>query len=585
MKLFRRTFALLLPFRLDVAIGLACVCVAALLTLWMPRLLGGAIDLVGELAAGDGNADGQGALLSAALLILAVGASEAALKFVARRKIIEASRRAEEALKNQLVQHIAALPVGWFDRARTGDLISRLTQDVELLRFVIGPTVLHGGAALLIVPGGIYLMADLSWVVFATGLVVFTALVVSMVFLLPRMHEHSKAVQEAIAEISQRCSEDFSGIRVLMTFGRAPAEVRTMATMCEAYVEHNVRLGRVRAWLNALIHSSRELVVLGVVVLGGMEVMNGNLTVGELFQFLILVGVMVWPLIALSWVLGTLNRARAAAERVEEVFAAEPEAQQGEAPSLRGQLVVDHLTFTYDGATRPALRDVSLTLEPGQKLGLIGPIGSGKSTLLGLILRLYEPPRGAIFVDGIDVLDIQPAALRRAFGVAPQDPFLFSDSIRGNVVFGTAAGDDDVDRAIHTSALDQDLESYPEGLDSVVGERGLTLSGGQKQRVSLARALAADRSTLLLDDTLSAIDHRTEARILERLRSARNGRTTVVATHRVSAVADADLIVVLEDGAVREAGSPQELLARGGYYAQAWARQREHDAFDAPEEA
>ena len=578
MKLFRRTFALLRPYRVDIAIGMLCVLVASALTLWLPRLLGNAIDMVTALASGAEQTADHSALVQAALLILGVGASESLLRFTARRKLIDASRRAEEALKNALMQHLSRLPMSWLDHARTGDLISRLTQDVELLRFVIGPALLHGGAALLIVPGGIYLMAGLSWKVFVAGLIAFAALVVSMVWLLPRMHVHSKAVQEAIAEISQRCSEDFSGVRVLLTFGRAPAEVQAMARMCETYVEHNIRLGRMRAVLNVLIHSARELVILSVLVLGGLEVMAGTLSIGELFQFLILVGIMVWPLIALSWVLGTFNRAKAAAERVEEVFAAEPEPLTGRDLELEGRLTVDDLTFTYAGATRPALRNVSLSLEPGQKLGLIGPIGSGKSTLLSLILRLYDPPRGTVFVDGIDVLDLHPTALRRTFAIAPQDPFLFSDSIRGNVAFGTAASDEEVDRAVHTSALDQDIESYPEGLESVVGERGLTLSGGQKQRVSLARALAADRGALLLDDTLSAVDHRTEARILERLRAVHGGRTTVVTTHRVSAVTDSDLIVVLKDGGVLESGAPAELLKRDSYYARAWARQREHDA-------
>jgi ATP-binding cassette subfamily B protein len=576
--LFRRTFSLLRPYRAEVALGLLCIAVSSPLTLWLPRLLGGAIDALVHASSGS---DDAGALLTrSCLLILAVGTAEATSKYVARRTLIHASRKVEETLKNRLVTHLSTLPVSWFDRARTGDLISRLTQDVELLRFIAGPTLLHGGAALLIIPGGIWMMATLSWKVFAVGVAVFGALTAALLFLVPRMHQHSKKVQESISDISQRCAEDFAGIRVIATFGRAPAEARVMARMCQDYLEHNVRLSRMRALVNLFIAGCRELVVLGVLVVGVLEAIAGNLSIGQLFEFLMLVGIMVWPLIAISWLLGTLQRARAAAERIEEIFAAQPESQAGKDVELSGHLVVKDLTFTYEGASRPALRDISFELLPGQKLGLVGPIGSGKSTLLDLVTRLYEPPPGTMFVDGFDVRELSPAALRRAFAVAPQDPFLFSDTIRGNVAFGSATDQENVARAVHTAALDQDLETYPEGLESVVGERGITLSGGQKQRVSLARALAAERGALLLDDTLSAVDHHTEAQILARLRAARGGRTTVVASHRVSAVADADLILVLDGGRIVERGTPQELLAAGGYYAAAWARQRERNALE-----
>ena len=296
----------------------------------------------------------------------------------------------------------------------------------------------------------------------------------------------------------------------------------------------------------------------------------------------------------------TYHRSVAAADRVEEIFALVPEPSGGQAPRLRGGVVVRDLTFRFDEQEQPALEHVSFALEPGQKLGIVGPVGSGKSTLLALLVRLYDPPRGTIFVDGVDVLDLEPRVLREAFAFAPQDPFLFSDTIRGNVTFGLPSGasgdlpsDADIDadvavaaaveRAVHASALDQDVERFEGGLEAIVGERGITLSGGQKQRVSLARALAANRATLVLDDTLSAVDYATEAKILQRLAQARHGRSMLVATHRLMVVEDADLILVLRRGRVVESGTHDELLARGGLYAAAWALQVEERAIEQAE--
>jgi ATP-binding cassette subfamily B protein len=283
---------------------------------------------------------------------------------------------------------------------------------------------------------------------------------------------------------------------------------------------------------------------------------------------------------AVGWILQYFHRARAAGERIEEIFAVEPEPHEGAEPALRGSIRVERLTFTSPGQERPAREDVSFSIAAGQKLGLVGPPGSGKSTLLALLLRLYEPPRGTIFVDGFDVCELAPALLRRTFAFAPQDPFLFSDSIRGNVAFAAPGGDDRLTDAVFDAGLETDVQGFERGLDAIIGERGLTLSGGQKQRVSLARALAANRSVLVLDDTLSAVDHATEARILERMRSARGSSTMLAAAHRLSIVQDADLILVLADGRVAERGTHRELLERGGDYAATWRRQRESAALE-----
>jgi ATP-binding cassette subfamily B multidrug efflux pump len=573
-RAFGRPLAMLRAHWAIVALGVALVPVHAAVSLWMPRLLGETLD---HLRAG-GSRD---LLAETCWLLCGLAVVENASRYVSRKNLIDASRHVEQDLKDALVAHLQRLPIAWFDRSRTGDITSRLTQDVELVRFVMGPLLLHGGSTLCLLPAGLWLMLGMDVPVTLASLGAFGVLFVAMRSLLPRLHAWSKKSQEAIAQISQRAQEDFAGIRVLHQFDAVARERGAMATRNRRYLLANLRLVRLRSLLNALTHSTSGLVMLGVLAVGGWQVIAGRITIGQLFQFIGYLGLMTFPLEILGWTLATLPRAYAAGIRLAELFEVVPESTAGAAPALRGQLRVQGLTFTYPGATKPALQDVAFTLPAGGKLGLVGPVGSGKSTLLALLLRFYDPPRGTVFVDDHDVLDVQPATLRALFASAPQEPFLFSDTVRANVAFADddpAAGP--VDAAVAAAALDQDLPQLHEGLATIVGERGVTLSGGQKQRVALARALLSERPGLLLDDTLSAVDPVTERRILDGLRAQRRGRTLLVASHRLSVVADADHVLVLDGGRVREAGTHAELLARGDLYAAAWRRQTEARALE-----
>jgi ATP-binding cassette subfamily B protein len=573
-RAFGRPLSLLQRHWLIVVIGTLLVPVHAAVTLWMPRLLGDALDHL--TAGGD-----RELLRSTCWLLLLLAAIEAGSRYVSRKTLIDASRFVEEDLKNALIAHLQRLPVAWFDRSRTGDVTSRLTQDVELVRFVMGPLLLHGGSTLCLLPAGTWLMLGMDVPVTLASLAAFGVLFLVMRLLLPRLHGWSKKSQEAIAEVSQRAQEDFAGIRVVQQFAAVDRERAAMATRNRRYLLANLRLVRLRSLLNALTHSTSGAVMLGVLFVGGYQVIDGRITVGQLFQFTGYLGLMTFPLEILGWTLATLPRAYAAGIRIEELFEVQPEVRTGARPTLRGELCVRGLTFTYAGSERPALQDVSFTLQPGQKLGLVGPVGSGKSTLLALLLRWYDPPRGTMFVDGHDVLDLDPAVLRELFALAPQEPFLFSDTLARNVTFAREAADGgELDAAVAGAALDRDLPQLRAGLETIVGERGVTLSGGQKQRVSLARALLSDRRGLLLDDTLSAVDPLTEQRILRGLHDQRRGRTMLVASHRLSVVADADLVLVLDQGRVEEAGRHRELLAYGGRYADAWRRQTEAQALE-----
>lgn len=565
-----------------VVIGLLLIPINCGVMLWMPRLLGDMIDILPK----GGTTE---ALANTCFLLLGLAIAEALTWFTSRKLLVNASRMVEQSLKNEMTAHLQRLPVAWFDKSRTGDITSRMTQDVELVRFVMGPMLLHGGKTICLLPAGMVLMLQMDVAVALASLAALLTVFVSMKFILPRLHKWSKKSQEAIAGVSQQAQEDFAGVRVVQQFDITDRELAAMATKNRRYLLANLRLVRLRSLMNALTHSSTGFVMLGVLLVGGHQVITGRITVGQLFQFTMYLGLMTFPLQILGWTVAMLPRAYAGAIRIEEIFEAEPEPQTGAQPELRGAIKVCDLTFTYPEADKPALEDVSFVLEPGQKLGLIGPVGCGKSTLLSLLLRYYDPPRGTMFVDGHDVLDLAPGSLRKLFALAPQEPFLFSDTVTNNITFDDSDIDlQQRDAAVAAAALDQDLPQLIDGIDTIVGERGVTLSGGQKQRVSLARAVLSDRPGMLLDDTLSAVDPSTERRILDGLNDSRRGRTVIATTHRLSVTANADLILVLDHGNIKERGTHEELVQRGGLYAKAWrlqteARALETDSDDAEE--
>jgi ATP-binding cassette subfamily B protein len=399
--------------------------------------------------------------------------------------------------------------------------------------------------------------------------------------LAPGIMRRTRAVQDRIGDLSARAQESFAGARVVRAYATEPVEVEALRRENEALVAETLGLARTRAWLTAGLYVLGGGAELVVVAYGGSLVADGALRLGDLGAFLAYVSLLIWPMISVGWVVSAFQRSAAAVQRIEEVLAVPPERSTLEPPPalpdrFPGRIEVRGLTFAYEGSGRAALSGVSLEVHAGATLALVGPVGSGKSTLLRLLPRLYEPPAGTVFLDGIDVTRIPLVRLRDAFAVVPQDAFLFSDTILGNLAYASplALERDEVLAAASVAGLDADLAAFPRGIDTVVGERGVTLSGGQKQRVTIARALLKDAPVLLLDDAFSSVDTHTEERILERLVAASHGRTTVVVAHRLSTVRHADRIVVLDAGRVAEAGTHEELLARGGWYARTYATQR-----------
>ena len=586
----RRLLAYVMRHRGAFLRGLVCVVITTAIQLSSPWVLKFAID---DLHAGVT----LGKLRFYALALFGLAAVGGVFRFLMRRIIISASRDIEYELRNDFFAHLQRLSLGYFHQHRTGDLMSRATNDLGAVRMMIGPAVMYTANTVLTFLVAIVLMLSIDVRLTLMSLIPLPLVSISVRYFGAAIHRRFERIQAQLSDLSAVTQEALAGVRVVRAYGQEPFEIARFRAANDEYVARNRSLIR----LQGAFYPSLELLmgvgVLLVLWLGSREVILGRMTVGELVAFNAYLLLLSWPMMAFGWVTNLLQRGLASWERMLEVLDAPPAITDAEATSeltsvadIRGDVEFRHLTFSYASAPStgsgqgqtPALAstvtldDISAVLPAGCTTAIVGATGSGKSTLLSLLARLHDPPPGTVFIDDVDIRHIPLAVLRRAIGFVPQEPFLFSDTLAENIAFG-ARGDqasgEHIREAARIARLDKDVEDFPRGYETMVGERGITLSGGQKQRTAIARALVVDPKILVLDDALSAVDTYTEEEILDRLRGVMRQRTSIIVSHRISTVRHADQILVLDRGRIAERGRHDELVARNGLYAELHRRQ------------
>ncbi|OPX17612.1 hypothetical protein BXT86_05560 [candidate division WOR-3 bacterium 4484_100] len=560
-----------LRYKFHYLLGIIALIIIDLLQLLIPRVLKGAID---RLATGAIGIQGLGYYF---LLIMLIATGIAIGRFFWRYLLIGSSRRIERRLRSDFYAHLLTLDFSYFDTHKTGDLMAHAVNDINAVRMALGFGFIILIDVFILGVASLIMMFNISPKLTLYALIPFPLIALVSTRFGRLIHYLFERVQAAFSLLTERVRENLSGIRVVKLFVQEENEIIKFENLSEEYVTRNKHLIRIWSLFFPLIIFLGMIGQIIVLWLGGRYVIFGDISIGSFVAFIAYLQILVWPMMAIGWTINLFQRGSASQRRLNRIFSEKPKILEGKIGDVefQGEIEFKGVTFVYQNKEIPALNNISLHINPKEFIGITGPVASGKTSLVNLLLRLYEPQQGKIVIDGYDIKDLRLEVLRRSIAYVPQDTFLFSDTLRNNIAFGNEeASEDDIIRVAKIAHIYDEIVEFPKGFDTVVGERGVTLSGGQKQRIALARALLLNRPILILDDAVSSVDAETELAILKAIKNELKKRTAIIISHRVFALQDAQRIIVLDKGEIREQGTHSELIKLGGLYSGIFKRQQ-----------